>query len=626
MSAGAVSNRGKKSRREEAPPAPPADIPPPPAEPIIVGLTARQPTLVRVSSNQPSFRTVEFKPGFNVVLAERTNEATIKDSRNGLGKSTLIEIITFCLGAKGKKGEGLLTQALDGWSFTLDMNLADKPVRVTRYSADHSKIYIEADTMGWPVQPAAGRSGMGRYLKTAEWTGVLGLFTFGIPYEGLGDTYAPTFRSLISYFVRRGKDAYSTPFEHFRKQLEWDKQVNNAFLLGLAWKDARDWQLLRDKLTLLADLQKAARTDLMAEVLQGSVGELEASKIRLEAVIRGEQAALTSFQVHPQYRELEENANRLSTELHEVANKLVAERQILGNYEEALNAVPEPNLEEVVAVYQEAGVFFTEQIRRRLEEVKSFHRQLIENRRRFLATEIGRLKQGIDQGEVNQRNLIDERAELMRTLSGRGALDEYTRLQESHANHQSQLKAFQARIEAMRRLEEGKSNLRIEEERLRQRTRNDLDDRRSQRERAITLFNANSQALYESPGTLIVDIGKVGFQFGVEIQRSESQGIGNMKVYCYDLMLAELWASAPASPRLLIHDSTLFDGVDERQVALALELAAKKAEECKFQYICTLNSDLVPWEDFSEDFDLRSYVRLELTDREVTGSLLGIRY
>jgi uncharacterized protein YydD (DUF2326 family) len=125
----------------------------------VIALTPHPPTLVRVSSNQPSFRTVEFKPDFNVVLAERTNEATIKDSRNGLGKSTLIEIITFCLGSKGKKDAGLLAQALDGWSFTLDMNLADKPVRVTRYTADPGKIYIEAYTAGWPIQPVAAKAG-----------------------------------------------------------------------------------------------------------------------------------------------------------------------------------------------------------------------------------------------------------------------------------------------------------------------------------------------------------------------------------------------------------------------------------------------------------------------------------
>jgi uncharacterized protein YydD (DUF2326 family) len=52
-----------------------------------------------ISANQPSFKTVEFTPGFNVIIADRTESSGVKDSRNGLGKSTLIEIIHFCLGA-----------------------------------------------------------------------------------------------------------------------------------------------------------------------------------------------------------------------------------------------------------------------------------------------------------------------------------------------------------------------------------------------------------------------------------------------------------------------------------------------------------------------------------------------
>ena len=52
-----------------------------------------------VRCDHPSFNTVSFKSGFNVVLADKTNQSSIKDSRNGLGKSLLIEIIHFCLGA-----------------------------------------------------------------------------------------------------------------------------------------------------------------------------------------------------------------------------------------------------------------------------------------------------------------------------------------------------------------------------------------------------------------------------------------------------------------------------------------------------------------------------------------------
>ena len=64
-----------------------------------------------VRCDQPSFREVEFKAGFNVVLATRTLAATDKDSRNGAGKTTLVEIIHFCLGGNADKRNRLMAVA-----------------------------------------------------------------------------------------------------------------------------------------------------------------------------------------------------------------------------------------------------------------------------------------------------------------------------------------------------------------------------------------------------------------------------------------------------------------------------------------------------------------------------------
>ena len=41
----------------------------------------------------------------------------------------------------------------------------------------------------------------------------------------------------------------------------------------------------------------------------------------------------------------------------------------------------------------------------------------------------------------------------------------------------------------------------------------------------------------------------------------------NTIIFCFDLMLADLATRRGLSPGFLIHDSHLFDGVDERQVA-----------------------------------------------------------
>lgn len=43
-----------------------------------------------------------------------------------------------------------------------------------------------------------------------------------------------------------------------------------------------------------------------------------------------------------------------------------------------------------------------------------------------------------------------------------------------------------------------------------------------------------------------------------------------IEVFCYDMLIAELSASRSHHPDFLVQNSTIFDGVDERQIAQAL--------------------------------------------------------
>lgn len=581
-----------------------------------------------VRCNHASFKEVEFTRGFNVVLADRTEVSGRRDSRNGLGKSTLIEIIHFCLGANMQRGKGLGIVDLRGWAFSLELTLANRVVTATRSTEDQSKILIEGDTTDWPIQPKV-KEGQ-QIISVKDWTTVLGSLMFGLPSDNEERKFQPTFRSLISYFIRRGRDAFSTPFEHHRQQREWEKQINNAFLLGLAWEDARELQLLKDKQKLLDDFKKLKKDTETGVVIGifGSLGELEALKVQVELQLLERKETLSNFRVAPQYHELEETANRLTTEIHEATNNSFTEQKLLEFYQHSLDAEDEPSPNDVVRIYEGAGVELPGLVIRRLEEVEIFHRKLIENRREFLSAEIQRLRRAISSRERLIREKTEERASLLEVLRTHGALEEYTRLQELYLNTVADLNEINKRIEELKKIEELKSTLKIEKERLLQRARRDYQERHTQVERAISLFNSNSRFLYDVPGTLVIDVGENGFRFRVDIRRDGSEGIGNMKIFCYDLMLAQLWSERETSPCLLIHDSTIFDGVDERQVALALELADRESRRCGFQYICTFNSDMIPRSEFAADFNLNfdSFVRLILTDDSDEGGLLGIRF
>jgi len=580
-----------------------------------------------IKADKTSFKTIEFKPNFNVILAERIKGSTEKDSRNGLGKSTLIEIIHFCLG--GNRGETLSKFEMDDWTFTIELDIAGKRAQVSRNTskAKQSRIVIETDFSDWPLKPDYNdKTGLPTFSKN-DWIKLLGVFLFGLPFSSEDVKYHPTFRSLISYFIRKNgqSGAFLDPFNQFKKQKTWDMQVNNAFLLGLNWNYSSKLQFLRDRKKGIEQINNAAQSGMLSSFM-GSIGELEARMIRLEAQVHQEAEQLNSFKVHPQYSEIESNANDLTQKLHELINENIIDNNLLNHYEKSLTDEVDANPESVVKIYSEAGLHFSENITKKINDVMNFHRQVVYNRRDFLRSEIDRLKREINSRARMKEELSAKRSELMLILKNHGALEEYNSLQNLHQKTFSDLQNVKLKIENLKKFEEEKSKLTIDTELLFQEAKIDLSQRQKQKEKAIIFFNENSKALYDVPGTLSIDIEKTGYKFGVNIERSGSHGIGNMKIFCHDLMLAQLWSGKTPSPELLVHDSIIFDGVDERQKAHAIELAAKESERHGFQYICTLNSDSIPFNDFSKDFDFLKYVRMTFTDATKEGGLLGMRF
>ena len=579
--------------------------------------------ITAIRYNMPSFRAVEFNTGFNVVLSDRTKESTKMDSRNGLGKTTLIQIIHFCLGSQPRQNKGLRVTPLKGWSFTLEMKVNDRELIVTRSTDNPARIHLDGDV--GDLSDASERRDGTLTLRLNDWNSMLGELVFGLSRQESVAKYHPTFRSLFSYLVRRDRESFASPFIHHRNQREWDKQVNNAFLLGLEWEHASQLQELKDEEKLLNDLRRAAQEGLL-EGMIGTRGGLEAERARLELEVRRQSESLRTFRVHPRYREIEQEANELTSAIQKLSNANLADGRLADLYRGSLEEDKDPETEEVLEIYREVGVTMPDQVRRRLDEVQDFHRQILANRHAYLQSEIQRLEVNRSQREIQIQARIDRRAQLLQVLQTHGALQEHTQLQELHLELVGRRNDIEHRITNLRRFEEGRSEVRVKRELLLQTARRDFEERRDARERAINIFNSNSEALYSAPGNLVVDVANTGLKFDVEIMRSGSQGIENMKIFCYDLMLAQLWATRRASPSLLIHDSTIFDGVDERQVAQALELAQREAERWGFQYVCALNSDTLPSDDFSPGFDLNTFVRLRFTDESEEGGLLGIRY
>jgi uncharacterized protein YydD (DUF2326 family) len=215
----------------------------------------------------------------------------------------------------------------------------------------------------------------------------------------------------------------------------------------------------------------------------------------------------------------------------------------------------------------------------------------------------------------------------MGILQSGGALEHYARMQEEAGRSEAEAESYRQRLATAERIESTKAELDIERARLLRALQDDLHERREVISEAILIFESLSNALYEKAGSLTISATPNGPAVDIRIDAQRSKGITNMQIFCFDLMLADLATRRGLGPGFLIHDSHLFDGVDERQVAKALQLGADHSSAVGYQYVVTMNSDALPRDGFRPGFDVNEFVlRTKLTDATETGGLFGLRF
>jgi uncharacterized protein YydD (DUF2326 family) len=580
-------------------------------------------------SDLASFKTLTFKPGLNILLADKSEGANDRQSRNGAGKTSFIELVHFLFGAAAGKDSIFRSDPLAGWTFDVAVDIAGDAISAARSGTKPSRIVVNGPVETWPIPPQFdSRSGLFE-LSNENWKSNLGQLWFGLPISD-GDEaerFQPSFRSLFSYFVRRqNSGGFQHPMQHSGKQQAWDQQVSICYLLGLDWSIPGRFQELRAQEKVAQELRKASRSGDLGRFF-GKAADLRTKLTIAEARAIRLRQHLESFEVVPEYKALEREANEITRVIDGMNVENVVDGELLQQLRASLSDENLPDLGDVTKLYTEAGVVLPGMVRRRFDEVERFHRTIIENRRAHLTAEIASAETRVAGRDQQTVELDRRRRQIMSVLRSGGALEHYTSLREEAGRAEAEVEGLRQRLDTAERLESTKAELDIERANLTKALRDDIHERADIIREAILTFESLSESLYEKAGSLTISETSGGPQFAVHIDGQRSKGITNMQLFCFDLMLTEISLKNGRGPGFLIHDSHLFDGVDERQVAKALQLGAERAEALGFQYIVTMNSDAFPREGFKPGFDIRSrLIETKLTDATDTGGLFGLRF
>lgn len=256
--------------------------------------------LIELSANRASFKTVRFnRAGLSLVVGKHTRKEAknIHSTYNGVGKSLLVALIHFCLGANRNKQ---FEAHLDEWEFTLVFEHRGSNHTVVRT--------VGADKLDFDGKEIR----LSQYKKALNELGV-----FDLP----ADVSALTFRSLISFFIRPTRGSYNNPAGAVEQWTPYYRVLYESFLLGLDYHLAVQKHDAKKHLDEQIELANRYKKD--KELREFYIGEKNAEMelASLRERIASLQQNIASFAVAEDYGSRQAEADKLHSRILEAHNE-----------------------------------------------------------------------------------------------------------------------------------------------------------------------------------------------------------------------------------------------------------------------------------------------------------------
>ncbi len=568
--------------------------------------------LISLKANKDSFKTVRFKNsiGLNFIVATQKEENSKKgDTTNGVGKSLLIALIHFCLGAS--KNEAFKNN-LSNWIFTLEFSINDKIYISERSTNNQEKIKLN-----------------GEEISITEFNKKLGKILFEIP----NNVNQLSFRSLLPFFIRPRRASYSDYKNPNDVNNEFQILVTNTFLLGIDVTLAQEKFKLRQEKERIRKLVNELKNDKLLKDFFTGEKDISLTEQDLSEQIEKLENDLKNFDVADDYYEIKEQADKIKRELEKIQNNIFLLKNQIKNIDESRKISPDIKKENIERIYKEASVIIKEDALKQLSELEKFYEHITSNREKRLLHQKNEILREIEKLTTVQEQKNRELDNKLKYLGAHKALDVFVKL----TNKLSDLKNKKENITKYHNLleEYRKEKIRIDEDFINATKKTDtyLQDAQDLIKTLNDFFRKLSKQFYPdvTSGISIKNNdgdNQIRYDFKAEIYADASDGINNVKIFCYDLTL--LIKGFGHKINTIFHDSRLLDGIDPRQKADMFIILNDLIRSSNTQYILSLNQSQIDEfrkylsDDQYKDIILDNII-LQLKDNSDEEKLLGIK-
>lgn len=569
--------------------------------------------LIELTSNKKSFKTVRFnETGVSLIVAVRETD-DVKKTYNSVGKSLLLFLVHFCLGCNISKD---FEEKLNDWEFTLKFKIDDEEQTVTRSVKDKQSVSFNGES----ITLATFKTRMAKSV-------------FEIPK----DSKFLTFRSLIPRFLRGRKGSYVS-YDRFideENKKPVAQLINNAFLLGLDIKKVLIKNDLKDKFdktdTLKNNIQK---DDVLKSFFEtDDEDDFDFRLLELEAKIKSINSNLEQFEIAEDYDNIKKEADQISSHLKELRNKTTKIKNAINNIKKSINIEPDISRTRLINFYKKAQFEIGDLVKKKLKQVEDFNKKLLDNRTKRLLQDQDELESQLAElnREIKKHGKLENQK--LKYLDTHGALEEFSQLNKQLGEYQKSLEKitnYKNLIEEyenqLEQINKGFSDENIT-------TREYLKTIKNISDKNIETFKELTDEFYSNKAAGIViknndGKNKLRYDITAKIQDDAGDAVNEVKMFCFDWTLLKNQHSHKV--KFIFHDSRITDGMDTRQVSTLLKIANKETNGGGFQYVLTLNENVI--NNLKEELDQETFdnlvtenIVLKLSDKSDAGKLLGMQ-
>lgn len=543
-----------------------------------------------IETPEKTIRDMEFYSGLNLIIDD-TKDISTKTTGNNVGKTTVLKLIDFCLGADSK----IIYTDTENKKNTYDVVkkfLIDEQVIITLLlvedinNANSKTVEVKRNFLS--RKKAIRRINDKDVLEKD--------FEDELEKTILSEVNVqkPSFRQIISHNIRYKDESINKTLktlDKFTSDVEYETLY--LYILGCTDDDGAEKQALTARISQEQNFKDRLEKNQSKTAYEIALGLIDDE---IDALNRKKETFNLNESLEQDLEELnlvKYNINKISSIISkmEIRKNLIEEAQ-----KELENNISSIDMQQLKVLYQEVTLNI-QGIHRSFEELVAYHNKMILEKVKFISQDLPDLESKLEESRKDLNNLLSEEKRLSEKISKGNTFDELEKVI-AELNEKYRIKGeYESTIAQIAEVEENINNLNIQIDEI----DNILfsgafeDKLKNQIKKFNRFFSSVSQELYDESYALTYEkaknkkTGKMVYKFN-SFNANMSSGKKQGEILCFDLAYL-LFAESEKIPSLrfllndkkeLMHDHQLIkvaEYVKNRNMQLVISILKDKLPE-----------------------------------------------